>query len=127
MLAYSSLWPCCRDQRWPRVRRWTRRRLGQRAGLENEDHDWQRRSGDGYLRIAVGCGAGTPFPLSGWWNNQAITFTVNWQQCNSLTAWTGHRTSAGGSRIVTLWYLAVAGPPQWNSTVAGTDTFTQTQ
>jgi hypothetical protein len=75
---------------------------------------------------AVGCGAGTAFPLIGWWNNQAMTFTVNWgATCNSLTAWTGHWTSTGGSKIGTLWYLAVGGPPQWNSTVAGTDTFTQ--
>jgi hypothetical protein len=39
---------------------------------------------------AVGCGAGTVRPLTGWWNNSAMTFTVNWQECNSLTSWTGN-------------------------------------
>lgn len=74
----------------------------------------------------VGCGAGNPFPLSGWYNNLAITFTVNWQQCNSLTAWTGHYVTSGGSaRFTTLWYLAVGGAPTWSSTVAGADVFTE--
>ena len=70
---------------------------------------------------AVGCGAGTVRPLTGWWNNSAMTFTVNWQACNSLTSWTGN---FGGGKITTLWLLTVSGPPQWNSIVAGADTFT---
>jgi len=70
---------------------------------------------------AVGCGAGTVRPLTGWWNNTAMTFTVNWQACNSLTSWTGN---FGGGKITTLWLLTVSGPPQWNSIVAGADTFT---
>ncbi len=70
---------------------------------------------------AVGCGAGTPKPLTGWWNNSAMTFTVNWQECNSLTSWTGNY-SAG--KIATLWLLALSGPPEWNSINAGADTFT---
>lgn len=73
----------------------------------------------------VGCEAGKPFPLLGWYNNLAITFTVNWYQCKSLTAWTGHWVTIGGSnQIVTLWYLAISGDQKWNSTVAGTDVFT---
>ena len=70
---------------------------------------------------AVGCGAGTVRPLSGWWNNAAMTFTVNWQACNSLTSWTGNYNAG---TIATLWLLTVSGPPQWNSIVAGADTFT---
>ena len=70
---------------------------------------------------AVGCGAGTIRPLSGWWNNAAMTFTVNWQACNSLTSWTGNYNAR---KITTLWLLTVSGPPQWNSIVAGADTFT---
>ncbi len=70
---------------------------------------------------AVGCGAGTVRPLSGWWNNAAMTFTVNWQECNSLTSWTGN---FGAGKINTLWLLTVSGPPQWNSIIAGADTFT---
>ena len=70
---------------------------------------------------AVGCGAGTVRPLSGWWNNAAMTFTVNWRECNSLTSWTGNY-SAG--TIAALWQLTVSGPPEWNSIIAGADTFT---
>ena len=72
---------------------------------------------------AVGCGAGTVRPLTGWYNQGAITFTVNWQGCSSLTSWTG-TVGTAGSTIDTLWYLVLSGPPQWNSIVAGTDSFT---
>ncbi len=72
---------------------------------------------------AVGCGAGTVRPLRGWYNKGAITFTVNWQECNSLTSWTGNVASSGAT-IVTLWLLSVSGPPKWNSIIAGADTFT---
>jgi hypothetical protein len=70
---------------------------------------------------AVGCGAGTVRPLTGWWNNAAMTFTVNWQNCNSLTSWTGNYNAG---KITTLWLPTVSGPPQWNSIVAGADIFT---
>ncbi len=70
---------------------------------------------------AVGCGAGTVRPLSGWWNNAAMTFTVNWQECNSLTSWTGNYNTG---KLTTLWQLSLSGPPTWDSIVAGTDTFT---
>ncbi len=70
---------------------------------------------------AVGCGAGTVRPLTGWWNNAAMTFTVNWQECNSLTSWTGNYALG---KITTLWLLTVSGPPEWNSINAGADTFT---
>ncbi|MHA1152691.1 MAG: avidin/streptavidin family protein [Alphaproteobacteria bacterium] len=71
----------------------------------------------------VGCGAGKVRPLRGWYNGGAITFTVNWQECNSLTSWTGNITSSGVT-IATLWQLSVSGPAQWDSIVAGADTFT---
>ncbi len=69
---------------------------------------------------AVGCGAGTVRPLTAWWNNSAMTFTVNWQECNSLTSWTGNYNAG---QITTLWLLTVSGPPQWISINAGTDIF----
>ncbi len=70
---------------------------------------------------AVGCGAGTPKPLTGWWNNSAMTFTVNWQECNSLTSWTGNYSTI---TLKSLWLLTVSWAPQWNSIIAGADTFT---
>ncbi len=72
---------------------------------------------------AAGCGAGTVRPLRGWYNNGAITFTVNWQECNSLTSWTGNLTSSS-VMIATLWQLSVSGPARWDSITAGADTFT---
>ena len=72
---------------------------------------------------AVGCGAGTARPLRGWYNNGAITFTVNWQECASLTSWTGNIAPLGVT-IATLWQLSVSGPPKWNSIIAGANTFT---
>ena len=71
---------------------------------------------------AVGCGAGRTRPLTGWYNASAITFTVNFQECNSATSWTGNIDTAG-TTIKTLWQLTVSGPPQWNSIYANTDTF----
>ncbi len=50
-----------------------------------------------------------------------MTFTVNWQECNSLTSWTGNYST---NTLTTLWLLTVSGPPKWNSIIAGADTFT---
>ena len=71
---------------------------------------------------AVGCDAGTTFPLSGWINGSAITFSVDWgSNCNSLTAWTGQYVSSSGS-INTLWYLAT-NQVGWSGLLAGNDRF----
>ena len=71
----------------------------------------------------AGCGQGVQKPLVGWYNDGAFTFTVNWQECDSLTAWSGNLDSTGQT-IPTLRHLVISGTPQWNSTLAGTDTFT---
>lgn len=78
----------------------------------------------GTFVTGVGCGVGTVRPLSGFYNQGAITLTVNFQECNSATAWSGQLSSAG-DQIVALWYLAVSGTPAWNSILAGTDVFTR--
>ncbi len=71
--------------------------------------------------IAMGCGAGKVRPLRGWLNNAAMTFTVNWQECNSLTSWTGNYHAG---TLTTLWQLTLSDPPQWNSIITAADTFT---
>jgi hypothetical protein len=78
----------------------------------------------GTFVTAVGCGVGKVRPLTGFYNQLAITFTVNFQECQSATSWSGQMNQAS-NRIVTLWYLAVSGPPAWNSILAGTDVFTR--
>lgn len=75
---------------------------------------------------AVGCGRGVTRPLTGWFNGGAITFTVDWQECDSLTAWSGNLDQSGQT-ILTLWHLAQSGPPQWNSIFAGADVFSRTR
>jgi len=77
----------------------------------------------GTFVTGVGCGQGKARPLTGFYNQGAITFTVNFEDCNSATAWSGQVTTAG-NQIVTLWYLAVSGAPAWDSTLAGSDVFT---
>lgn len=77
---------------------------------------------NGTFTTAVGCGVGKPRPLTGFGNNGSVTFTVNFQECNSATSWAGNITSEGA--INTLWNLSQSGPSQWNSIIAGSDTFT---
>lgn len=77
----------------------------------------------GYI-TAVGCGAGVRRPLVGFCNGFGMTFAVNFQECDSTTAWTG--TLSANREIKTLWHLALgARPTAWNSIVAGADTFKQ--
>ncbi len=78
----------------------------------------------GTFETGVGCGVGVVRLLSGFYNQGAITMTVNFQECQSATSWTGQMNSTG-TQIVTLWYLAVSGPPAWDSVLAGSDVFTR--
>ena len=75
----------------------------------------------------VGCDAGQPQPMTGWYYGGktvgAITFTVYWNGCNSVTSWSGQfNYSTNGFQ--TLWYLTAAAAPAWKGIAAGTDTFT---
>lgn len=74
----------------------------------------------------VGCSAGTPQPMTGWYysgsTGGAITFSVYWQSCNSVTSWSGQYNYSNAS-FQTLWYLTAAAAPSWNGINAGTDTF----
>lgn len=75
---------------------------------------------------ATGCSAGTPQPMTGWYyagnTGGAITFSVNWQGCNSVTSWSGQFNYQTG-QFQTLWYLTLASAPAWNGINAGTDIF----
>lgn len=52
----------------------------------------------------------------------ALSFTVNWEGCNSVTAWTAQYSNATGA-FRALWHLAIASGPVWNGIVAGAHTF----
>ena len=63
---------------------------------------------------SVGCSAGQPQAMPGWYygtdNGGAITFSVAWQGCNSVTTWSGQvNTQTGGFQ--TLWFLTAAWRP----------------
>ena len=74
----------------------------------------------------AGCGAGTPQPMTGWYyagsTGGAMTFSVYWATCNSVTSWSG-QYNYNTSTFQTLWYLTLASAPAWNGISAGTDTF----
>jgi len=78
----------------------------------------------GTYTSAVGCGAGKPRPLVGNCNGYAVTFSVNWEECVSTTAWSGTVDKSGAQpKLTTLWHLVLAKKPAWDSIVSGTDTF----
>jgi hypothetical protein len=75
----------------------------------------------------VGCSAGTPQPMTGWYYGGnaggAITFSVYWNGCNSVTSWSGQYNINNGN-FQALWHLTLAAAPAWNGIYAGTDSFT---
>lgn len=86
----------------------------------------------GQYATAVGCHPNVPRKLVGTINGTAITFIVNWEECGSVTAWSGSLDSAGDPKeITTLWLLTVgespSSPANFKSTYAGSDTFTKTK
>lgn len=68
----------------------------------------------------------TPYPISGWVDGTAVSFSVRWdnqfENCNSVTGWTGFLDTAGG-KIETHWNLSVSGSTDPSQILAGTDTF----
>lgn len=62
---------------------------------------------------------GIPYPANGAVNpNGAVTFVVNFTNCNSMTTWTGR---IKGSQIPTKWILVYKNRPY----MRGTDLFTR--
>lgn len=82
----------------------------------------------GTYTSTAGCGANTPQPMTGYYyagqSGGAMSFSVAWQNCNSVTSWAGQFNYATGE-IDTLWHLSAAAAPAWNGTYAGADTFTR--
>lgn len=80
----------------------------------------------GTITTTTGCGARKPHPVTGWYfpggAGGALSLTVNWEGCNSVTTWTAQYSNATGS-FRALWYLAVASAPVWNGVVAGAHLF----
>ncbi len=83
---------------------------------------------NGTYTSTVGCGANKPQPMTGYYyagqSGGAMSFSVAWQNCNSVTSWSGQFNYTTGE-IDTLWHLSAAAAPAWNGTYAGADTFTR--
>jgi len=75
---------------------------------------------EGYYKTALGCDVGIKRPLSGFKNGTAITFTVSFEECGSITSWVGHVQDSGD--IITIWTLA-RGNEGWDAKLTGTSTF----
>lgn len=74
----------------------------------------------GTYATALGCGVGTSRPLKGFKNGTAITFTVSFEECGSITSWVGHIQENGD--ISTIWTLA-RGNEGWDAKLTGTSIF----
>lgn len=74
----------------------------------------------GTYNTALGCGVGTSRPLKGFKNGTAITFTVSFEECGSITSWVGHIQDNGD--ISTIWTLA-RGNEGWDAKLTGTSIF----
>ena len=93
----------------------------------------------GFYASAVGQARYT-YPLAGRYDTQpasgggqTMAWTVSWQNAyqnaHSATGWSGQYFDQGGNEeIYTLWLLAaeVSEGDEWESTLAGQDTFTRT-
>lgn len=79
----------------------------------------------GTVTTRAGWGAGEAQPMTGWYfrHGGAITFSVYWDGCESLTAWMGRiNTATGGFQA--MWYVAGAAVPPGSGVVAGSNLFT---
>ena len=80
----------------------------------------------GTVTTQAGCDAKKPQPMTGWFYADgaggALAFSVNWENCKSVTTWSAQYSSATGS-FRALWHLAIASAPVWNGIVAGAQTF----
>lgn len=74
----------------------------------------------GTYNTALGCGVGIQRVLKGFKNGTAITFTVSFGECGSITSWVGHIQDNGD--ISTIWTLA-RGNEEWDAKLTGTSVF----
>lgn len=69
-----------------------------------------------YVNRAAGFGCqNTAYPVTGWLNGTAITFSVTWsssaESCNSVTGWTGS-FDPSFTTLSTHWSIARTGSPE---------------
>jgi ABC-type phosphate/phosphonate transport system substrate-binding protein len=67
---------------------------------------------------------GVPMPVTGYFNDNVVSLSINFPECNQSIAMTGHLTS-NKAQLQTMWLdAAVVADPHnkdWNSTNIGTD------
>jgi hypothetical protein len=63
--------------------------------------------------------------LLGWHNNGATVFSVNLDECESVTTWAGqYDITSGRHKIFALWHLVHSNKPRREAILAGADVFT---
>jgi hypothetical protein len=67
-----------------------------------------------------------PYPMTGWFSGNAVTFSVNWESkhapnCKSTTAWTGF---VSGDKMPTRWQLIADGATDLKDIATEDDLFT---
>ena len=80
-----------------------------------------------YINRAAGFGCqNTAYPVTGWLNGTAVTFSVTWinstQSCNSVTGWTGS-FDPSFTTLTTNWVIARNGSTELRT---GQSVFTRT-
>ena len=81
-----------------------------------------------YLNNAPGFSCrGTPYQVTGWLNQNAVGWIVNWKNtaadCASITSWAGVLLSP--TVIETSWSLGFTSPTKGPSVIVGSDDFTK--
>lgn len=79
-----------------------------------------------YINNAAGFSCrGTPYQVTGWLNQDAIGWVVNWKSraadCKSITSWAGVMVSP--KIIETIWSLGFTSPYKGASVIVGSDDF----
>lgn len=68
----------------------------------------------------IGCGAGTPHPLTGFCDGYAVVFSIIQPECESITTWSG---VFDHNALDVIWHRVSAERPTGDSIHTGSDKF----
>lgn len=78
-----------------------------------------------YTSSVSATGETTSGTLTGYVSGDLISFVVNWDDFQAITAWVGQLSPTNSSLFTTLWQMTtqVDGGSEWASILAGADSF----
>lgn len=74
----------------------------------------------GSYTTAIGCGAGTRRPLTGFCDGHAVAFLIGQPECELIASWSG---AFDHNALEVIWHRVSAKRPSVDSIHTGTDTF----